>query len=102
MLRPRRGRGCAVPFSVAGMREQLITKLGPWWYVEDLGRGLQDKWTHLQCFVGGMLILGGDPALGMDITDTCVHARTHTAADVRSLVLRQATRVSHSASRNPG
>ena len=38
-------------------------------------------------FVGSMLILGGDPALGMDITDTCVHTLTHTAAHVRGLAL---------------
>ena len=59
--------------SVKGIRDQLLTSAGPWTYLQDAGSSM-NKWTHLQCFIGGTLILGGpqDASLGMALTDTCV------------------------------
>ena len=62
--------------SVAGIKQVLVSQAGEYKYFSELdSKGAHtngNKFTHLQCFMGGLLIQGGELELGLEITKTCV------------------------------
>ena len=57
--------------SINAIKKHLLGKVGRYTLFIEEGAS-SNKWTHLQCFLGALLMQGGEVDLGLQITETCV------------------------------